>query len=139
MTKGKVLALDYGKKRIGVASGDTETKIAFPRGVIDNKGFPYVFAELKKLSSELNFKSIILGLPLDMEDGKETEMEREVRRFSAKLSEYFEVTLFDERLSSFEADELMRSSDKTTRDKKTHRDAFAAQVILQHFFDSMQK
>lgn len=139
MMKGKVLALDYGKKRIGFASGDIETKIAFPRGVIENKGFLYVFAELKKLSAELNFKGIVLGLPLDMDDEKETEMEKEVKRFSVKLSEYFDVTLFDERLSSFEADNLMKKANKTTRDKRTHRDAYAAQIILQHFFDSKLK
>ncbi|MFA6991740.1 MAG: Holliday junction resolvase RuvX [Candidatus Gracilibacteria bacterium] len=138
MPQSKVLALDYGKKRIGVASGDIHARVAFPRAVIENKGFSYVAAEVKKIVEDIGATKIVLGIPFNMDDS-ESKMSLEIRKFAETLSAVtgLDVVFFDERLSSFEADELMKSANKTTRDKKTHRDVYAAQIILQHFFDSI--
>ncbi|MEK7548241.1 MAG: Holliday junction resolvase RuvX [Patescibacteria group bacterium] len=139
---GKVLALDYGKKYIGVATGDVEFKIAFPREVIENKSFLFVFKRIYELCKELDVKLIVVGMPFHMR-GKElkNKMIKEVTEFFNKLGadlkvEGIEVILFDERLSSFEAESLM--SQVHTGRKKMRIDAQAAQIILQRFFDSSE-
>lgn len=133
MKKGKVLSIDYGKRRIGVASGDFETGIAFPRTVIENKSFDFVVGEISKLCKELDVKTIIVGLPLAMKDDqRENRIMKNVETFVAKLRDFLkdiQIELLDERLSSFEAEELMRKYDM-----KGHDDLFAAQIILQRFF-----
>ncbi|MBI5753818.1 Holliday junction resolvase RuvX [Candidatus Peregrinibacteria bacterium] len=134
MEKGKVLALDYGKKRIGFASGDLEIGIAFPRMVLENKGIDFVLAKIRDICRDLEVKVIVVGLPLSMqEDQRENMILKDVKAFVEKLKEVFndlEVVLFDERLSSFEAEELMREYKMDGPD-----DDLAAQIILQRFFD----
>lgn len=140
MQKGKVLALDYGSKRIGVASGDLRFKIAFPREIIENRGFEYVITRLRDLCEELNVAKIIVGYPFNMKDDQEkSKMMKAVEVFVGKLKKdlkEIEVVLFDERLSSFEAREIMKdfSSDKK---EKELVDQIAAQIILKRYFDNL--
>lgn len=134
----RVLALDYGKKRIGVAGGDMLTRIAFPREVLINKGFEYIVAEVQRVCDEWNVELVLIGLPLNMNE-EEGEMAGEARNFAAKLGGRLRVAvrLFDERLSSFEADELMRKAGITdSGERKMSRDSYSAQIILQRFFDT---
>ena len=136
----KVLALDYGKKRIGFASGDLENRVAIPKGIFENKGIKHVIPEIESFCDEWEIGLIIVGLPLNMDKEElENEMVQEVRYFVGKLREVFEIDieLFDERLSSYEADGLIKASGGSSRDNKMHRDAYAAQVILQRYFDSV--
>ncbi len=142
MQKGKVLALDYGKKRIGVASGDFETKISFPRDVILNDGVDGVVEKIKTLCEELSVVEIVIGLPLNMDfEHLENEMLQEVKKFASLLTKGLEgvrVTLFDERLSSYEAGQIMKESREAYgADKQLPKDAYAAQIILQRFFDNL--
>ncbi|MFA6917504.1 MAG: Holliday junction resolvase RuvX [Candidatus Gracilibacteria bacterium] len=150
MQKGKILALDYGKKRIGLASGDLSLKIASPQGIIDNKNLDFAVTGILDFCRKWEVKTIVVGLPISMDEDKENEMSKSVRKFEQILKEVLskskeeefqsiEVLLFDERLSSFEADSLMSDAGKTTRDKKEYRDTYAACIILQRFFDSLGK
>lgn len=140
MKEGKVLALDYGKKYVGIATGNLELKIAFPREVIENKGFPFVFKRVYEICRELEIKLIIVGMPFHMRgENLENKMIKEVMEFSNRLgvdleAEGIEVILFDERLSSFEAENLMSRVRKEYSGMRI--DAQAAQIILQRFFDS---
>lgn len=129
MKKGKVLALDYGTKRIGVASGDLEHKIAFPRDVILNKGD--VIARIFDLCKELDIVLVVVGWPLQMqEERSDNPIMAELKRFVAKLEAMgLKVEFLDERLSSFEAKELTGQSRNV--------DAHAAQIILQRYFDTL--
>lgn len=134
----KVLALDYGSKRCGVATGDFDFGIAFPRAVIENKGDEYLFTELKKVIDEYGISTVVIGLPLRMEaDRPDNPIMEGVKRFydfAKEEAPELEFVLFDERLSSFEADELI--GDLESKDAGAlGRDAYAAQVILQRFFD----
>lgn len=137
LQKGKVLALDYGKRRIGVASGDIEAAIAFPRVVIQNKSLPYVLGELTKMCKDLDVKMIVIGLPLSMqEDQRENRIMKDVKTFVDTLAITFkdiEIVLFDERLSSFEAEQLMSEYKIEGPD-----DLYAAQIILQRFFNKLK-
>lgn len=137
LQKGKVLALDYGKKRIGVASGDLEVGIAFPRMVLQNKSNDFVLAQLKSLCDDLGVVLIVVGLPLSMqEDQRENRILKDVKTFVDRLREGFrglEIVLLDERLSSFEADQLMEEYGI-----EGHDDSYAAQIILQRFFNKLK-
>ena len=138
--KGKKdLALDYGKKRIGIAGGDTEVCLASPRGIIENKGSDFVIGELRKMCDEWEVGLIVIGLPLDMDGDSDNHMMTAVKAFVVELKENLDVDvrLFDERLSTFEAKELMQSMEESGGlVEKSHKDSLAAQIILQRFFDS---
>jgi len=137
----KVLALDYGTKRVGVATGEADFRIAFPRAVIENKGVEGLIEEINRLCEELEVDTIVVGLPLNMdEEHEENEMMQEVRYFVKELREKVEgidVELFDERLSTFEGKDLMRDAKNKSGKEELGRDAYAAQVILQRFFDKL--
>ena len=137
----KVLAIDYGRKRIGFASGDSVNKIAFPCSVIENKNFAYVSKEISDFCRKWEVKLIVVGMPYNMEGEGENKMTGEIQALVKKLKRVLqgvELAVFDERLSSFEADEVMRKAGKSTRENKDYQDAFAAQIILQRFFDTLE-
>ena len=134
MNKGKVLAIDYGTKRVGIATGDLELKMAFPRTILNNQG--NLFKDILDLVHELDVKLIIVGLPLNMKD---THAENPIMKDVLKLvddikSEGIKVETIDERLSSFEAKDLSVPTKKNTRYRL---DAHAAQIILQRYFDNL--
>lgn len=131
MKKGKVLALDYGTKRIGVASGDLEFKIAFPREVIENKNDEFVLKRVTGLCEELGVVLVVVGLPLKMKaEQPDNKLLKQVEVFVGKLIDAgLKVQLLDERLSSFEASQKVGTSYRV--------DAHAAQIILQRYFDNI--
>lgn len=150
MQKGKVLALDYGSRRVGLAGGDFGLKIASPYGVVENKGFDFVAEKILRFCIGWNVGTIVVGLPVSMNGDDGNEMSRNVQHFVKRLKsvlskaenkslQNIEIRLFDERLSSFEADGLMANAGKSTKDKKKCRDCYAACIILQRFFDSLEK
>lgn len=135
---GKVLGVDFGTKRVGLATGEADFCIAFPRDVILNRGISILVRDIVEISSELEISLIVVGLPLN--SGSKQNSNRvitDVRYFVKKLREECdtEVVLFDEEFSSFEADELMKEAQESGDKKILGRDAYAAQVILQRFFD----
>ena len=129
MKKGKVLALDYGASRIGLATGDLEHKIAFPRDIIENKGD--AVERILNLCKELDIVLVVVGLPLQMQENRqENPILKELNKFVEKLKQAgLKVTFLDERLSSFEAKEMTGESRNV--------DAHAAQIILQRYFDGL--
>lgn len=137
INKGKVLAVDYGSKRVGIATGDFEFGIAFPRDVFENKSLEELMSLIKDLVVELSIVLIVVGLPLNMsEEHSENKIFKGVLHFvdELKKSVNVEVELFDERLSTFEASALMKEA-KEFKSGDLKKDAYAAQIILQRFFD----
>lgn len=141
MKKGKVLGIDYGSKRVGVASGDLEDRIAFPRDLFLNEGVEELTEKVAGLCKELGVVLVVVGLPLNMgEEHLENEIMADVRHFVdilRKVLDGVEVEFFDERLSSFEAEKLMDEAAEASGKEPLSKDAYAAQVILQRFFDRM--
>lgn len=134
----RFLGIDYGSKRIGLAVGDDEGKIASPLHTvnvhpIDAENVKAVVA----IGVEYGVDAFVMGLPLNMDDteGKQAKV---TRAFGDKLAEQsgLAVHYFDERLSSVAADELLFPAELTHKKKKAVQDAVAAQVILQGFLDS---
>ena len=136
---GKVLGIDFGTKRVGLATGEADFCIAFPRGVIVNTGVDKLVGEIVQTCNELDIAQIVVGLPLSVEfQNRENRVMADVESFVERLREEsdLDVVLFDERFSSFEADELMNEATGRGDKKILGRDAYAAQVILQRFFDT---
>ncbi len=101
---GCVLAFDYGLKHIGVAAGQTVTRTASPLDTISATNGRPDWKSVDKLVSEWRPRRLLVGLPLNMDD-TESEMSARARQFANRLAERsgIEVTLVDERLTTFEA------------------------------------
>ncbi len=133
----KVLAIDYGSKRIGLALGDTRLGIALPLEGIENRGEKTLRTIADKVR-ELGAHIILIGLPLTPR-GREGQRVREVKDFSEKLknflSEDVEVLLWDERYTTEEAYRLMQDVNPKKREKL--KDSLSAYLILLEYIESL--
>jgi len=131
-----LMGFDFGLARIGVAVGETESGLAQPLSVIRGEANAQRFGEITKLIAEWTPKRLVVGLPCAL-DGTETEMTARCRRFANQLNGRFglPVSLVDERLTSAEAESMLRELNMGWRERKQHLDALAAQRILQSFLD----
>lgn len=130
--------VDYGKRRIGLALADPGETIASPVATLACSGSASEAARLvHEWAMENHVEGLVVGLPLNM-DGSPGPQAALSRDFADQLRQQtgLPVELWDERLSSFEADGLMQSAGLTRQSRKKHRDAVAAQVILQSFLDA---
>lgn len=137
----KVIGLDVGTKRIGVARADSTTRIAIPVGTLAVDGKEY--DALKKLADKLGTKYFIVGLPRN-NNGKETAQSVYARDFAKKLEKEIpgvKIKLQDESLTSVAAEErLMKKAKKTGKMyQKGEIDAEAATIILQDFLEGLSK
>ncbi len=133
----KLLAIDYGHKRIGIAVADTILRIAMPLSVVQGRNDVTRDARaVADLARSETADELIVGHPINM-DGTEGPQSELTRRFADELERLsgLPVHLHDERLSSFAADEVLDQSDLTSGKRKARRDAIAAQKILQAFLD----
>ncbi|MDP3970423.1 MAG: Holliday junction resolvase RuvX [bacterium] len=130
----KFLSLDYGKARVGLALGDSETKIALAKGILEGLSQNALISKLKAIVNLDTIDRIVIGLPLNM-DGERTDMTEEVERFVEKLRNHIEIPVqtIDERLTSKMADKLLENSLKD----KHKQDQVAAQIILQNYLDQL--
>ena len=134
---GTVLAFDFGTKRIGVAVGDFETRLAHPLAAIHQAETRARFAAIERLIAEWRPALLVVGLPSHA-DGAEHPVGRLARRFAQRLEGRFGVRaeLVDERLTSHEAEGLLRASGAHGARLKAGLDAMAAQRILETYFAS---
>ncbi|MEM1423860.1 MAG: Holliday junction resolvase RuvX [Planctomycetota bacterium] len=135
----RLLALDLGDKRTGLAVGDTVTRLVTPAGVVElpmaagERGEPLI-ASIATLAREHEADALVVGLPLNMDDS-EGPRARLVRAFASRVeaSIGLPVDFQDERLTSVEADWQMSRSGLTHKGKKKRRDALAAAAILRDY------
>jgi putative holliday junction resolvase len=137
---GRFAGIDYGKRRIGVAISDFGARIASPAGALDGTGNASGdAAAILRWAAEQEATTLVLGLPLNM-DGTDSDQTRLTRGLGDELRRRgsLAVELWDERLSSFQADALMESAGVRRSRRRAARDALAAQVILQSFLDAQR-
>jgi len=136
LKRGGVLAFDFGLRRIGVAVGDWETRLAHPLETIEGEANDQRFGRIARLIDEWKPCELVSGLPLFM-DGTEHDLTRRARRFANQLNGRFglPVALVDERLTSYDADLRLREAGVKGSDRKGLDDAVAAQQILQDYFE----
>ncbi len=131
---GRLLAVDWGDKRIGLAVSDELRMIASPVGVIARRaGKRPPIAELLRRAQELEATAVILGLPLDG-NGDETPRCVEVRHVAEEVTKRsgLAVRLVDERFTTAAALRAIREMGGSTEGRKGDVDALAATVLLQH-------
>jgi len=133
----RYLGLDLGRARIGLALADDVLKTARPLETVERRGDVADLARLRRVAAEWEVSRAVVGLPLNM-DGTEGGSARLARAFARKLSEELAlpVELFDERLSTFEAEVRLRGRGLNAREQRAVIDAEAAAVILQGWLES---
>jgi len=134
---GTVLAFDFGTKRIGVAVGDFETRLAHPLTGIAAAENRARFAAIERLIAEWQPALLVIGVPAHT-DGSDHPVGRLARRFAQRLHGRFGIRaeLVDERLTSHEAEGMLRASGVRGARLKAGLDAMAAQRILETYFAS---
>ncbi len=133
-----VLGIDYGRKRIGVASADDEVRVATPLTVIDGRNDVTRDARsIADLGEAHEAVAFVVGLPLNMRDGSDSPQTELTRRFAADMARLSSkpVHLHDERLSSYAAHTALDDAGVAARRRRGLTDKIAAQKILQSYLD----
>lgn len=141
----KVLAVDYGIKRVGLASGDDVSKVVFPKGVIFRKSDEQVVHDLLKICEDFGYGKVVFGMPFNNEGkNKQAEIVGDFiikfknileKKSSGGVNVSLKIDTVDESFSSFEADEYLSDfSGKKMRIREGDRDSMAAKVILERYF-----
>jgi putative Holliday junction resolvase len=145
--RGVILAIDYGKKRLGLALSDEHGMTSRPYGTWTRINRRRDLTRLRELVRQQGIRRIVVGLPLHL-DGTPSEMSEETKSFAARVAKALglPVELMDERLSSWEARQTLAgensnergrrdSSRRTESKKQTPLDEIAASIILRDYLD----
>lgn len=134
--RGAVLAFDYGERRMGVAVGELELKLAHPVETVTSASSVERDKAVDRLVAEWAPVLFVVGLPRHM-DGSEHPLGRQCRRFARGLESRFgrPVALVDERLTSHAASLALHDAGVRGRRQKDMLDQVAAQQILQAYFE----
>ena len=134
----RILGFDYGKVRIGVSYSDESKLIASSLDVfIRQKNLEFTFREIQKKGAHLfPIELFVVGYPLLL-NGKEGEMALETKQFAESLSAYFSVpfVLWDERLSSTQAEKIMKEGNLSRKQRAGLSDTLASRLILQNYLE----
>jgi len=135
--KGRILALDLGKKRIGLALSDPLGLTAQGLPNLERRNLRTDLAALERLAAEQDVRLILVGLPLHM-SGDEGRQAQQAREFSERLRERTgrEVRLWDERLTTVEAQRVLKSSGISIAKRAKAVDRLSAQILLESFLSS---
>ena len=137
-SQGRILAVDWGELRIGLALSDESQVLATPlETLLRRQGKRFPMPRFLELSATHNPVGILVGLPLSPE-GEEGESARAARELAATIERRtgLPLELWDERMSTARALGAIREQGGSTRGRKGDVDALAAAVLLQHFLDA---
>lgn len=134
----RVLAIDYGRRRIGLAISDPTGTIATGLPTLEIRGPADGIARIAAARAELEYDLIVIGLPLRT-SGEPGEMASEVLAFAEKLrvATCVPVQTIDERFTSTEALRMLHQSGRKLKGNKGHVDRLAAEVLLRHYLESI--
>jgi putative Holliday junction resolvase len=133
---GRILGLDHGSRRIGVAIGDLETGMAFARGALKRRSLDHDLALIGELCTEEGVERVVIGLPLHG-DGSEGQQAAAARAFGERLAAIgLAVDYEDERLTSWQAGERLSDAGRSPRRESGELDSAAARLILQQWLDA---
>ncbi|MDI9460571.1 MAG: Holliday junction resolvase RuvX [Saccharofermentanales bacterium] len=142
MTMGRIMGIDYGSRRVGIALSDPLGILASGLETIQRRGEDdsSVIRRIAELCTAHEVKRIILGLPRRT-DGKSGEAERSARDFAAGLAEAtgLEVIFADERYTTVLAGRIMREAGIKRDKRRALVDQIAAEIILQDWLDQNRK
>ncbi|HEX6278695.1 MAG TPA: Holliday junction resolvase RuvX [Pyrinomonadaceae bacterium] len=136
---GRILAIDPGTKRVGLAVSDPNQLIATPIRTLARTSWKKLLADIKDAVSEFDAVAIVVGLPLDME-GEKTDMTEAAQTVFRNLSLSLEIPVFqqDERSTSYEARGRLWQRGGRSDDVRSEVDPEAASIILSDFLDRLR-
>jgi putative Holliday junction resolvase len=136
----RVLAIDFGSKNIGTAISDELGITVRALETIRRSGLARDVARLKSLAEDLEARAVVIGLPIRM-DGTQGSAARQVIRFAESLGAALDIPVFtqDERLTSFEAEQMMIERGLSRDERRARSDEFAAMIILQEYLSASAK
>lgn len=137
--KGRLLGVDFGTKRVGVAVSDLYQKIASPLHNYQRHSRRADEHFYRTVATEYEAVALVVGLPLHL-SGDESQKSTEARKYAAWLSKVtrLPVAFHDERYSSVQADALMLQANLSADQRHARIDMVAAQILLQEFMDRRQ-
>ena len=139
-TEGRLLGLDYGTKRIGVAISTPEQSLASPLENYTRRNVAVDAAVLREIADEYGVVGLVVGLPLHMH-GEEGAKAREAREFGAWASSATSrpVTYWDERLTTASAQVALHQAGMSAAQSRGRLDMIAAQIMLQAYLDRVRE
>ena len=135
--KGRILGLDLGKKRIGLALSDPLGITAQGLPTLERTNLREDLAKLRQLAEQHEVRLFLIGHPLHM-SGREGRQAEYTREFAAKLGKRtgIEIRFWDERLTSVEAQRVLKQSGISIAKRAQAVDRLAAQILLESYLDS---
>lgn len=133
----RLLGIDYGTRRIGVAVSDETGQIALPLCVLDGRDAERAIGEIEKLCREKTAETLVIGLPVNMNGTRGPSAEAAARfgeRLRARTGR--QVAYWDERWSTRGAERVLIEADVSRARRKTVVDKLAAQLMLQNYLDA---
>lgn len=136
-TEGRLLGLDYGRKRIGIAVSTPEQTIASPLENYTRRNPAADARHIRALAEDYRIAGLVVGLPVHM-SGAEGQLAEEAREFGRWIAEQTgrPVTFWDERFTSQQAEAHLLAAELTKKKRKARRDKLAAMFLLQAFLDA---
>jgi putative Holliday junction resolvase len=136
---GRIVALDIGTKRVGVAVCDELRVTVRPVTTIERKSWKKLLSQVKQIVAEYDAAAIVLGLPYNF-DGTESEMSAEARRLARNFALSLDIPVFlqDERVTSYEAKARLWQRGLSGKEAEREKDAEAAAIILEDFLDRIK-
>ena len=135
---GRLLGVDWGERRIGLAVSDESQLLAQPLTTLTRRaGKRFPMARLIALMKEREIAGVVMGLPLTA-DGSEGAAARQARALAEDIARHsgLSVDLWDERFTTARALQAVRDMGGTTQGRKAELDALAAAILLQHYLDA---
>ncbi|MAV64475.1 MAG: Holliday junction resolvase RuvX [Candidatus Marinimicrobia bacterium] len=134
MLNSRLMAIDYGERKVGIAISDPLHIIASPYKTIDRRETPDYISEIRNIIEEKNIFKIIVGYPLTML-GKESQQTKLVVDFVNLLKKEFDIKIlkYDERLSSKQAERYIREQNIKVGKNKEKVDQISASIILEQY------
>ncbi|MGL1861622.1 MAG: Holliday junction resolvase RuvX [Pseudodesulfovibrio sp.] len=135
----RILAIDFGLKRVGLATSDRTGTLASPFRTLERTTRDKLFDELATIIVEEAVEAIVVGLPLSM-DGEDTLTTRQARNFAQSLGRRTDlpIHMMDERLTSAQAEEELNAANVRGKKRKMALDSQAAVVILRSWLENAQ-
>jgi putative Holliday junction resolvase len=133
----RILGLDVGERRIGVAVADESVRVALPVAVVERREPPADLDAIARLVQEQGAEAVVIGLPISL-NGSLGPQAQTVKAFGQELSARLALPIeyWDERLSTVEAERRLADAGRRGPKAKAKRDAAAAAIVLQSYLDS---
>ncbi len=134
----RILAIDFGEVRVGLALSDLTCTISKPYITLNYDSMDHLFSQLLDIINDKQVNKVVVGIPYNMK-GEDTKQTEKVRDFASKLECKlgYDVILIDERLTSSEAEKFMHQMDIKVGYNKDKVDKIAASIILNEYLETI--